>query len=135
MKSFLLSVPARVWYGLTFVLLFLTELIIALFVRDRFVRPYMGDVLVTVLICSLLRIVFPRGVKLLPIYVFAFSFFVELLQLIDIVALLGLQDIKFLSVIIGRVFSPADIICYAVGCAAFWGAEKLIKHSVKSINL
>ncbi len=126
MKKFLFLRNPRVSYALAFVLLFLTELIIALFVRDNFIRPYVGDILVTVLICSFIRIIFPSEIKLLPIYVFAFSLFVELLQLFDIVAVLHLQDIAFLSILIGRVFSPLDIVCYALGCLSFWGCEKVI---------
>ena len=37
---------ARRRYGLVFLLLLGVEIVIALFVHDRFVRPYLGDVLV-----------------------------------------------------------------------------------------
>ena len=36
-------------YAIAFVLLLVTEVLIALFVRDRFIRPYGGDILVTVI--------------------------------------------------------------------------------------
>ena len=57
-----------VYLGLTFVLL-AVEVLIALFVHDNFIRPYIGDVLVTVLVCAFLRIFIPKGVKPLPLYV------------------------------------------------------------------
>ena len=41
----------RLPYLLAFILLLLLEIIIAVFVHDRFIRPYVGDVLVTVLLC------------------------------------------------------------------------------------
>ena len=38
----------RLWYAGVFVLLLGVECLIALYVRDRFIRPYVGDMLVTV---------------------------------------------------------------------------------------
>ncbi len=112
-------------------MLLLTEILIALFVRDDFVRPYVGDVLVTVLICCFLRIFFPCGVKALPVYVFIFAAAVEVLQYFDVVKLLGLESNRLLSTIIGRTFSFADLICYAVGCLLFFIVEALFKHKRK----
>ena len=60
----------RLIYGAAAVVLLAAEILIALFVRDAFVRPYGGDILVTVLICCFLRIFLPDGLKLLPLYVF-----------------------------------------------------------------
>ena len=41
----------RMGYGLAALLILVIEVLIALFVRDRFIRPYGGDILVTLLIC------------------------------------------------------------------------------------
>ena len=122
----------RLTYALLFLLTLLTEVLIALFVRDAFVRPYVGDMLVTVLICCFARIFFPSGVKLLPVYVFILASAVEVGQYFDIVKLLGLENNTFLSVILGRTFSLADILCYAVGCILFFGAELCIRRSLKN---
>ena len=78
---------------------------------------------VTALLCCLFRAVYPKGVRLLPVYVFLFSVVVEITQYFDLVKLLGWENNTFLSVIMGRSFSWKDIVCYAVGCAAFWGVE------------
>ena len=117
----------RLTYALSFLVLLFIEVLIALFIRDDFIRPYVGDVLVTVLICCFLRIFFPRGVRALPAYVFIFAATVEILQYFDIVKLLGLESNRFISIIIGRTFSFADIICYAVGCVLFFCADRLAK--------
>ena len=45
----------RRWYALAFGLLLLLEALIAVFVHDRFVRPYLGDVLAAVLLYWLRR--------------------------------------------------------------------------------
>ncbi len=118
----------RIIYSVIFILILITEICIALFIHDDFIRPYVGDVLVTILICALLRIFIPEGVKLLPAYVFIFAAAVEILQYFDIVKLLGLEGNAFLSTIIGRTFSLHDILCYGAGCLLFFSAEMLIKR-------
>ena len=45
---------------LLFLALLATEVLIALFVHDDFVRPYLGDVLVVPVIFFLLRAAFPE---------------------------------------------------------------------------
>ena len=116
----------RILYTIIFITLLCVELCIALFVHDAFVRPYIGDVLVTVLLCCLCRIAVPKGVPALPAYVFLFAALVEAAQYIDVVKLLGWEDNAILSTLIGRTFSWADILCYGVGCVAFWAAEKRV---------
>lgn len=106
----------RIYYLAATSLIFMTELFIALFVRDRFIRPYVGDMLVVVLIYTFLRILLPEKPRLLPLYVFLFAALVEGLQGIHIVELLGLQKNRFFSVLIGTTFDWKDIACYGVGC-------------------
>ena len=120
---------SRTTYAVAFGVLLLIEIIIALFVHDAFVRPYIGDVLVTVLLCCLCRIIIPKGVSALPIYVFVFAVLVELAQYVNVVKLLGLENNAFFSTIIGTTFSFVDILCYAAGCLAFWVAEKWLFNS------
>lgn len=97
-------------------MLLATEVFIALFVHDNFVRPYVGDMLVVVVIYTFLRIFIPEGWPYLPIMIFAFAAGVEALQGVHIVELLGLQDIAFFRVLIGSVCDWKDIVCYATGC-------------------
>ncbi|MBP3595199.1 MAG: DUF2809 domain-containing protein [Lachnospiraceae bacterium] len=106
----------RTAYLLATVLIFLLELFIALFVRDNFIRPYVGDMLVVVLVYTCVRVLFPEKPRLLPLYVFLFAAGVEALQGMRIVELLGLQDNRFFSVLIGTTFDWKDIVCYGVGC-------------------
>lgn len=106
----------RIGYVIATVLILLVELLIALFVRDNFIRPYVGDMLVVVLVYTFLRIIFPEKPRLLPVYVFLFAAVVEVLQGIHIVELLGLSNNRFFSVLIGTTFDWKDIACYGVGC-------------------
>lgn len=114
----------RVVYLVAFLLLLAVEIMIGLYVRDAFVRPYLGDVLVTVLLCVLVRIFLPEGMKLLPVWVFLFAAAVEIAQLLALPKLLGLEDTVF-AVITGSVFDWKDIVCYGAGCVSFGAAQWL----------
>lgn len=106
----------RILYAVTTLLLLFIEVIIALYVHDDFIRPYIGDVLVVVVIYTFIRIIVPEKCKLLPLYIFILATGVELLQLANIVEILGVEDNRFLKILIGSVFDIKDIVCYAVGC-------------------
>ncbi len=107
----------RLPYLIATLVILAVEVFIGSFVHDRFVRPFIGDVLVVILIYAFIRIFIPDKVRLLPLYVFIFAVAVELLQLIRIVEVLGLQDNRLMSTIIGTSFDIRDILCYFVGCA------------------
>lgn len=92
------------------------EILIALYVHDDFVRPYVGDILVVVVIYTFLKVISPQKNKLLPIYIFVFAVLIEGLQYFEIVKLLGAENNRFLSVLIGSTFDVKDILCYGIGC-------------------
>ena len=121
----------RMIYGVSFILILSIEICIALFIRDSFIRPYVGDMLVTVLICCFVRFVFPEKLNMIPLFVFAFSALVEIGQYFDFVKLLGLDKNLFFSTLLGRTFSVADIICYGTGCALFAMFDYIIKKKYR----
>ena len=116
----------RLGYIIATVALLFVEVLIALFVHDNFVRPYIGDVLVVVVIYTFIRIFIPDKCRLLPLYVFIFAAFVEILQLFHLVDLLGLGDNRFFRVLIGSVFDFKDIVCYGVGCILLGAYEYVL---------
>ncbi|WP_420361325.1 DUF2809 domain-containing protein [Enterocloster hominis (ex Hitch et al. 2024)] len=115
----------RIGYLTAFIILFLIEAAIALWVHDRFVRPYIGDVLVVVLVYVFVRIFFPSGIRHLVLYVFLFAACVEVLQYFHLVEILGLQEFRAARIILGSVFDLKDIACYGVGCLGLWMFERL----------
>lgn len=63
------------------VLLFIVETLIAIYVHDQFIRPYLGDVLVVILIYCFVRSFLKNTCR--PdafVGVLLFSYFIELLQ-------------------------------------------------------
>jgi len=115
----------RITYAVAFIIILAVEVFIALFVHDHFIRPYGGDILVTVLICCFVRIFFPTGMRSLPLWVFIFAASVEIAQYFDFVSLLGLGDIAFFRILLGSTFSWADLLCYAAGCVIFFLSEHI----------
>ncbi len=105
----------RLFYGILFAVLVITEVIIGVFVHDGFVRPYLGDVIVVIAIYALVRIIIPEKYSFLPLAVFIFAVIVELLQGVHIADILGVKN-AVLRAIIGTSFDRKDIICYAAGC-------------------
>ncbi|MDE6031460.1 MAG: DUF2809 domain-containing protein, partial [Oscillospiraceae bacterium] len=61
----------RLLYAAVFAVLFGVEVVIALFVHDRFVRPYLGDVLAVVTVYCGARIIFVNKPRFLSVWVTA----------------------------------------------------------------
>lgn len=119
----------RLFYFLIFCSLMTVEVCIALFVHDSFIRPYVGDMLVTLLLCCMARVAVPEKMRLLPLYVLLFAACVEIGQYFDAVALLGLADNRLISIALGRTFSWLDLVCYTVGCVAASGLDAILIRS------
>jgi Protein of unknown function (DUF2809) len=99
------------------VLLFLIEVLIGVFVRDSFIRPFVGDVLVVILIYCLLKSFWKIRPNLAIAGVFIFACMVEGLQYLNIVDKLGIRQYKLLVIILGSSFDWGDILAYALGSA------------------
>ncbi|MBQ7765352.1 MAG: DUF2809 domain-containing protein [Lachnospiraceae bacterium] len=122
----------RITYTIITIMLLTVEVLIALFIHDDFVRPYIGDVLVVMVLYTFIRIFVPEKIRMLPSFILCFAVLVEVMQYFRIVEVLGLQDNRFLSVLIGSVFDIKDIICYAVGCILIVIGQMVYKMSRKS---
>jgi Protein of unknown function (DUF2809) len=96
-------------------LLFTIEIIIAKYVHDDFIRPYIGDMLVVMLIYCFVKIFISTKVIPTAIAVLLFSYLIEVLQYFKIVNILGLQQDKIARIIIGTSFSWVDIFMYTIG--------------------
>ena len=121
-------------YLILFIVLLLLEVFIALFVKDKFIRPYFGDVIVVVLLYFLIRIFVTKSNKNIIWGIFCFAVFVEFLQYIKLVEILHLENNKIISTIIGTTFDIKDIICYAVGTLFIVLLEKYLDKRICEAN-
>lgn len=108
-------------------ILFSVEVFIALFVKDRLIRPFIGDVLVVVLIYCFLRTFLNANRWKVALGVLLLAFFIEILQYFDYVKLLGLENNRILSVALGRTFEWMDFIAYLVGFVLIILAERKLR--------
>ena len=110
-------------------LIFAIEICIALFVKDRFIRPFIGDLLVTVLLFSFFRIFYHGSGFKLAIAVLLFSFSVEILQYFKLIELLGLQNNKFATIVLGATFDWLDLLAYFLGIFISFLMDKRLHNS------
>ena len=97
------------------ILFFVTEVLIALYVKDNFVRPYVGDYLVVMLIYCAVRTFIKANPVKVAIAVLLFAYLVEVLQYFRIVDRLGLSGNPVAKTVIGYGFEWWDILAYTLG--------------------
>src|SRR5690606_40948311 len=111
-------------YFIAFLVLLAIEILIALYVNDKFVRPYLGDVFVIGLMYAFVM----SFVKVKPIVaaigVLMFAFIIEVCQYLNMVEILGLQHSRLARTVLGTSFSWADLVLYVVGFAAILMIER-----------
>ena len=113
-------------YFLLAVLLFIVEVLIAVYVRDSIIRPYGGDFLVVILIYCFARAFWNARVRTVAVSVLIFSYIIEFLQYFKFVKLLGLGKSKIANIVLGNSFAWSDIVAYTLGIATVLFVERVI---------
>lgn len=119
------------YFGLA-ILIFIIEVLIALFVHDRFIRPYLGDVLVVILLYCFLKSFLKLSVLTAALAVLLFSFAIEFLQFLHIVEKLHLEESKFARTVLGTSFSWIDLFTYVIGIIIILLVEKYCLKRIKA---
>lgn len=114
-------------YFLFALVLFIVEVLIALFVRDHFVRPYGGDYLVVILLYCAVRTFVNASTRTVAVGVLLFSYALEVLQYFSLVDRLGLSHNTLAKTVIGYGFEWRDLLAYTLGIATVLGLEQLQK--------
>jgi hypothetical protein len=108
--------------------LLLIEISIALFFHDNFIRPFIGDMLVVILIFTICRSVLKADHYWLALSVLIFSFAVETTQYFDLISILGVQNIEIARIIIGTTFDFHDLLAYSAGILLIFILELLARY-------
>lgn len=114
----------RNYFFLT-ILIFILEVIIALYVHDKIVRPYLGDSLVVILIYCFIKSFLNLPVVTATVAVLAFSFVIETLQYLNLISLLHLENSKIAKIVLGSSFSWLDMFAYILGAVLILIFEKV----------
>ncbi|WP_026933742.1 DUF2809 domain-containing protein [Christiangramia echinicola] len=111
------------YYILGFVVLLIVEIMIAKYITDDFIRPYLGDFLVVILLYCFLMAIFRFSILKALIIVLLFSFAVEFFQMINIVKVMQYQPPEVVMIILGSSFSIWDLLAYTLGILCCFSLE------------
>lgn len=109
--------PSRAIYVSAALVLLVIEVVIALFVRDGFVRGYVGDILAVTFVYAMLRAATTRGVGTSLVATLIIAFVIELAQAADLLSMVGLVDNAVARIVFGGVFDVLDLAAYLAGAA------------------
>ena len=105
----------RIVYLAAAIVLFLIEVVIALFVRDAFIRPYVGDILAVALVYSALRAITPLSLRSALGLTLAIAVAIEIAQAARVLDALGLGGNELARIVFGGSFDWLDLAAYAAG--------------------
>lgn len=104
-------------YLLLTILIFLIEVLIATKLEHIFfIRAYLGDVIVVMLLYTFVKTFVRINDEKLILGILIFSCIVEFAQYFTVAEKLGFRPGSLMYIVIGNSFSWIDILCYAVGC-------------------
>ena len=127
----------RAKYLLITLSLFIVEVLIATtFSHSRFIRSYLGDYLVVILLYCLVKSFYDVSPLVLAISIFVFACGIEIAQYFRLADVLGLRPGSMLSILVGTSFSWMDILMYAGGSltayfVSTWCGRNLVSRDKK----
>lgn len=110
------------------VIIFVIEFLIATTFKDIvFVRSYLGDVFVVMLMYYFVKAFVDVDNTKLIIALVIFSCVIEFLQYFHFAEVIGFKDNKIAMIVLGNSFSWIDILCYLAGGLILYLIEVLAK--------
>jgi sensor histidine kinase YesM len=113
-----------------FIALFLTEVMIAMYVHDAIIRPFFGDFLAVIALYYLLKSFLKFSNLTLVLSSLLFAYFLEILQYFNFLAYSGLKNYKIIAIVLGTSFAWGDIVAYTLGALFVMFSEKQLKNQV-----
>ena len=110
-----MKIQLNKYYLIFALLLFTTEVLIAIYLPTGFIRYTFGDYLVVILLFCFIKSFIEVDSFKLAICVLAFTFLIEFLQLLNILTLLNLQHNHLLKLVLGSTFQISDLVAYTFG--------------------
>ena len=100
------------------------EVGIALYVDDQIIRPFVGDILVVILIYCFVRALTKFRYFNVIIGVLLFAYLVEAIQATSFIDWIGLSDNKMAKIVLGSTFDWKDILACTLGAMLILIFEK-----------
>ena len=124
--------PKRAIYFLIFLFLLGVEIAIATYLKTGFIRAYLGDLLVVILLYCLLMSILKPSIKTGLLLTLAIAFAIELLQLIDLTRFFPQEYKQLATLVLGSHFSWLDLLMYVLGIVVA-GITELVLHKRYSL--
>lgn len=102
-------------YFLMFLAFFVTEALIAIYLKDGFIRHTFGDFLVVIMLYCFLKSFINIRPVIMALIVLGIAFIIEFLQLTPFLETLGLQEKHYAKLILGNMFHISDLVAYTLG--------------------
>ena len=113
-------------YFIGFILLFITEALIASFLKTGFIRHTFGDFLVVILVYCFIKSFLKLKPMITGIIVVIIAFSIEILQLLNFLEFLNLQNNQLAQIVLGSTFQVSDLVAYIIGVIFVILVEKAI---------
>jgi len=107
-----------------FLLLFLVEVGIALWIDDAIIRPFFGDFLAVITMFSLLKTFLLMSDLNLAFGSLGIAYLLEFLQYCNFLRLVGLEKYKYIAIVLGSSFDWRDVFAYTLGIFAVFLFDK-----------
>lgn len=105
------------FFAVLAIILIIVEYCIARYLKSGFIRTVVGDLFIALLVYAVIRAFTAIHPIRLGIYVWIFTFLVEISQWLQIVELLGMPRNEYTTMVFGHAFDWRDIIAYTLGTA------------------
>ena len=102
-------------YILLSVLLFLLEIIIERETHDDFIRPYVGDFFVVMLVYTMIKSFLNSSTIPTALFVLLYSYLLEYTQYLQLSRHLGVENSWIGRLVLGNYFAWGDIVAYTGG--------------------
>ncbi len=102
-------------YLIASIILFIVEVLIAIFLKDGFIRHTFGDYLAVILLYCMFKSCITTKPFYIAIVVLIISYGIEFLQLTNFLEMINLDNNKLAKIILGSTFSFSDLIAYTLG--------------------
>jgi hypothetical protein len=114
-------------YAILALFLLIIEVIIATkLTHYHFIRHYIGDFLVVILLYFIIKAMVDIKDKPLAIAIFIFAVCIEVTQYFHLADKLQLEQGGVLRIVIGTHFSVSDLAMYAMGCLFVYWFDRFI---------
>ena len=119
----------RAAYALAAAALLAVEVAIALWMHDRVIRPFVGDMLAVALVYCVVRMATRLRSGPAACTAFAIAGALEVSQAFHLVDLLGLGRIALARVVLGTFFDVRDFLAYALGAIGAFLLDRLARRT------